>query len=76
MITVTSASKKFLFVSLSALISDTAWYIKREGHEVKYYISEATEKEIGNGFVEKVDKWEDHVDWADVVVFDDTLGQG
>ena len=68
--------KKFLFVSISALISDIAWQAKREGHEVKYYIEEESENEIGNGFVDKVKKWEDHVDWADVIVFDDTLGHG
>jgi len=68
--------KKFLFVSLSALISDIAWQIRKEGNEVKYFIADPGEKEVGSGFVEKVDKWEDFVDWADVVIFDDTLGLG
>jgi phosphoribosylamine--glycine ligase len=31
---------------------------------------------IGDGFVPKVDDWESHVDWADVIVFDDVMGQG
>jgi phosphoribosylamine--glycine ligase len=73
---ITSAPKKFLFVSLSALISDIAWYISKEGHEVKYYIHEESEREIGNGFIAKIDNWENEVDWADVIVFDDVLGQG
>ncbi|HVG92903.1 MAG TPA: phosphoribosylamine--glycine ligase, partial [Planctomycetota bacterium] len=30
------------------------------------------EKEVGDGFVPKVDDWKAHVDWADVIVFDDT----
>lgn len=72
----TSSPKKFLFVSISALISDTAWYVSKEGHEVKYAISDESEKEIGDGFVPKVDNWEEHIDWADVIIFDDTLGQG
>ncbi|MFH1409742.1 MAG: phosphoribosylglycinamide synthetase C domain-containing protein [Nanoarchaeota archaeon] len=68
--------QKFLFITLDALITDIAWQILKEGHEVKFYTHDATEREVGDGFVEKVDKWEDWVDWADVIVFDDVLGQG
>ena len=68
--------KKFLFVSLDALISDIAWQISKEGHEVKYYIEAQSEKDIGDGFVPKTDSWKNEVDWADVIVFDDVLGQG
>jgi phosphoribosylamine---glycine ligase len=68
--------KKFLFVSLDALITDTAWQVVKEGHEVRYYIDNPTEKSIGDGFVPKVDNWEHEIDWADVIVFDDVLGQG
>jgi phosphoribosylamine--glycine ligase len=67
---------KFLFVSLSGLISDIAWQVAKEGHEVKYCIAAEKEKDIGDGFVPKCDDWEKEVDWADVIVFDDTLGQG
>ena len=69
-------SRKFLFVSLDALISDIAWKVRREGNEVRYYIDSESEREIGDGFVDKVDDWESHVDWADVIVFDDVMGQG
>lgn len=65
-----------LFVSISGLISDIAWKCKLEGHQVKYFIEDESEKEIGDGFVEKVDDWEAEVDWADLIVFDDVLGQG
>src|SRR5690606_30621920 len=65
-----------LFVSISGLISDIAWKCKLEGHHVKYFIEEESEKEIGDGFVDKVDDWEAEVDWADLIVFDDVLGQG
>ncbi len=68
--------KKFLFVSLDGLIADIAWQVVREGHEVQLYIDSTSEKEIGNGFVPKTDDWEREVDWADVIVFDDVLGQG
>lgn len=68
--------RKFLFVSIDALISDIAWQVHRAGNEVKYYIRSETERDIGDGFVPKVDDWESHVDWADVIVFDDVMGQG
>lgn len=69
-------TKNFLFVSLDALIGDIAWQVVKEGHNVKYYIENPEEKEVVDGFVPKVDIWENEIDWADVVIFDDVLGQG
>jgi phosphoribosylamine--glycine ligase len=68
--------KKFLFVSLDALIADIAWQVAKEGHEVKLFIESQTEQDIGDGFVAKSEDWEKDARWADVVVFDDVLGQG
>ncbi len=68
--------KKFLFVSIDALIGDIAWQVVKEGHEVKYFIETPSEKEIADGFVPKTDDWKKEVDWADVIVFDDVLGEG
>ncbi len=68
--------RKILFVSIDGLIGDTAWQCVTEGNDVRYYIENAGEREIADGFVPKVDDWESHVDWADLVVFDDVLGQG
>jgi phosphoribosylamine--glycine ligase len=68
--------RKFLFVSLSGLVGDIAWQVLKEGHEVRYFIADEEEKDIADGFVPKSDDWEKDVDWADVIVFDDTLGQG
>lgn len=68
--------KKFLFVSVDALISDVAWQVFREGHEVKYYIQSKSEIDEADGFVPKTNKWKNEIDWADVIVFDDVLGQG
>jgi phosphoribosylamine---glycine ligase len=68
--------RNFLFVSLSGLISDIAWQVAKEGHAVKYFIEDPKERDIADGFVHKVDDWEREVAWADVIVFDDTLGQG
>ena len=67
---------KFLFVSYDGLIADIAWQVVKEGHEAKLSIEHAEEREIGEGFVPKSDDWENDVDWADVVVFDDVLGMG
>ncbi len=68
--------KKFLFVSLEGLIGDIAWQLVKEGHQVQYCIEHASEKDVADGFVPKVDDWKSQVDWADVIVFDDVLGQG
>jgi len=68
--------KKFLFVSIDGLIGDIAWQVVREGHEVLYCIDNPDEKEVSSGFVQKIDNWRKEVDWADVIVFDDVLGQG
>jgi phosphoribosylamine--glycine ligase len=68
--------KNFLFVSIDALISDVAWSVQKEGHQVKYYIESEPDRDAADGFVPKTDDWEREVDWADVIVFDDVLGQG
>lgn len=62
---------KFLFVSLESVAIDIAWKIKEEGHEVKFYNQSQDEKDVGDGFVDKVDDWEKYIEWADVIVFDD-----
>jgi len=69
-------SRKFLFVSLSGLIGDIAWQVVKEGHEVRYFIADEKEQDIADGFVTKSNSWEADVPWADVVIFDDTLGEG
>src|SRR5215813_12649857 len=68
--------RKFLFVSLEGLIGDTAWTVAKEGHDVRYFIANKEERQIADGFVEKSDDWRRDVAWADVIVFDDVLGQG
>src|SRR5258708_15858268 len=68
--------RKFLFVSISGLIGDIAWEVLKEGHDVRYYIEAESERDIADGFVPKSKDWERDAKWADIVVFDDTLGQG
>jgi len=67
----TNNKKKFLFISKEALIGDLAWKIKNEGNEVKLYIEDKMQKDVCDGFVDKIDKWEDFKDWSDIIVFDD-----
>ncbi len=63
--------KKFLFVSWESLSGDLAFQIKKEGHEVKVYIQSEGDKDVYDGFLDKVDNWKDNIGWADVIVFDD-----
>lgn len=70
-----SAVKNFLFVSREAIVLDIAWTIKNEGHKVKMYIEKTSEKEIGAGFVRRVQDWQQHIDWADIIIFDN-IGYG
>ena len=50
---------------------DLAYKLTLEENDVRFYIQSQTEKDVGDGFVQKVSSWEDHVEWADVIVFDD-----
>ncbi len=68
--------KKFLFVTYDALIADIARIMIKEGHEVKFYTSNPEDKEVGDGFIPKVEDWKAEVEWADVIIFDDVLGMG
>jgi len=63
--------KKFLFVSWESLSGDLAYQIKKEGHEVKAYVKAEWDKDVYDGFLEKVDDYKKFIDWADVIVFDD-----
>ena len=71
-----SDKTRFLFVSFDALITDIAWQVVKEGHEVRYYIKKKAARSIGDGFVPKSTDWKADAEWADVVVFDDVLGMG
>ena len=63
--------KKFLFVSLESLSGDLAWQLVKENHEVKSYIKRKADHDVYRGFIERVDRWEPFINWADVIIFDD-----
>jgi len=64
-------STRILFVSTYGTSLDLAWQCKREGAEVRMWIQSKLDRDVGDGFVEKVDDWQAHKDWAEVIVFDD-----
>jgi phosphoribosylamine--glycine ligase len=68
---ITNNPKKFLFISFESLSGDLAWQIQNEGHEVKIFIENEIDKDVYDGFLEKVDDWNKYIDWADVLIFDD-----
>ena len=69
-------NKKFLFVSVDALINDIAWQVAKEGHDVKYCIQNKKIQDVADGFVPKSEDWQQDADWADLIIFDDVLGYG
>jgi phosphoribosylamine---glycine ligase len=68
-------SKKFLFVSQESLSGDLAWQLKKEGHLVKCFIASDSDKDVYDGFLDKVSDWKSEVDWADIIIFDH-IGDG
>ena len=63
--------KKLLFVSWESESGDLAWQIAKEGNEVKVFVDSKEDADVYDGILDKVDDWEKHIDWADVIVFDD-----
>lgn len=64
--------KKFLFVSAEADSGDLAWQVKKEGHDVKFHVQLEENKDVCDGILNKVDSWQEHIGWADVIIFDYT----
>ncbi len=61
-----------LFISKYGEILDLAYAMAQEGHTVRMFIEEKSCREIGYGFVAKVQDWRKHKDWADLFIFDYT----
>jgi phosphoribosylamine--glycine ligase len=62
---------KFLFVSTYGQTLDLGIQLLKENADVKMWIESAPDRQVGDGFLEKVDDWKKWADWADVIVFDD-----
>jgi phosphoribosylamine--glycine ligase len=52
--------------------SDIVYQLKLEGNDVKFFIQDPTERDVLDGFVDKIDDWESQKTWADIIIFDDT----
>ena len=63
---------KILFISGWGSAVPLAMECEGAGHEVKFWIQDKDSKDVGDGFIPKVDDYKDHVAWADLVVCDDT----
>lgn len=61
----------FLIVSCLAETVGVAIRLRAEGHNVRYYVHTKDEADCGDGFIEKVGNWREHIEWADLVFFDD-----
>lgn len=62
---------RILMLSNEGLGYVLGWQMTLEGHEVKMYIKQKEDKRGGDGFVDKVDSWEEWVKWCDYVIADD-----
>lgn len=67
--------KSVLVVSKYGDSLDVAWTLTQEGHRVRMCIEKASEREIGDGFVEKVSDWKAHTYNAELIIFDQ-IGYG
>lgn len=72
-----TGGRNFLFVSLDGLIGDIAWRVQEQGTDVRYAITEDEfSQDVCDGIVPKTEDWRADVDWADLVVMDDSFGLG
>jgi phosphoribosylamine--glycine ligase len=67
-----TGARRILCVSRVGCIGDLCRQLVAEGNAVKYFIESVHDKDVSDGFVEKVDDWKALKDWADLVIFDDS----
>lgn len=65
------ATRKILVISNFGVSGELCKRFLEEGNQVRYFIKDRASKDINNGIIKKVDAWEPHVDWCDLVIFDD-----
>lgn len=63
--------KKFLIVTWKNDAGQLAYELKKEGHQVKVWISYKTCIDTFDGLLDKVRNWKDYISWADVIIFDE-----
>lgn len=63
--------KNILFLSFEACAGDLAYRLKQEGYNVKWYVQSKSDRGLYSGFLDQVDEWEPHKEWADLIIVDD-----
>jgi phosphoribosylamine--glycine ligase len=66
------AGRSILVVSRVGCVGDLCRQLLTEGNRVRYFIESRADKDVSDGFVEKVEDWKAHRAWADLVIFDDS----
>ncbi len=64
-------TKNILFLSFEACAGDLAYRLKQEGYSVKWYVQSKADRVLYDGFLDHVEDWEPHKDWADLIIIDD-----
>ena len=65
---------KILLIDVCGNFLDFALRCKNAGHDVKWFIrktKEGLENHAGDGLISKVYSWENHMNWADIVISSD-----
>lgn len=61
---------KLLIIDSTAMCLDLALRSMAAGHQVRCYIKhnkDGSRSEVGDGLIERVPHWEDHMNWADLI---------
>ena len=69
---IANGTRHILCISRVGCIGDLCRQLTAEGNHVKYFIESKHDKDVSDGFVEKVDDWKTAKDWADLLIFDDS----
>lgn len=55
---------RILFISEDLVAGNLSYLLSKEGHDVKLYIDDEGRRASFENMVNKVDSWEDHLDWV------------
>jgi len=63
---------KILLISSYGEHTAIGYRLIQDGHQVKLYIKDPNAEDVGKGLIERINEWPSEIDWADLIVFDDT----
>lgn len=75
---VVQTNMNILFVSKELAGADLSYRLKKEGHDVRLFVEDTNQKHNLENMVEKVDNWEEQLDWVgkDGLIIFDCIGHG